>query len=89
MFARIIRRDTGHSTIYDCSSVHLNRLTNEMQGDHEDNDKIIVDFESKYGCISVEIDKRTCELYLMNNEGRTIDSYRWYEPSDTVKVKTN
>lgn len=89
MFARIIWRDTGHSSIYECSRVHLNTLTNEMPGDHKDDGKFIVDFEGPIGCVSVELDKKTCELYIMNNEGKTIDTYRWYEPSDTVKVKAN
>lgn len=76
MFARIIRKDNGHSSLYECQRVHSRILKNENGND--DDDMLIFDFESRDSCISVELDRKISELYLMNNEGKTIETYKWY-----------
>mgnify|MGYP001115795795 CR=1 FL=1 len=84
MFAKTINRETGHATLYECDRVVFNRLL-------KDDETITVDFESEKDCVTTILDRRASELYIMNDEGKTIDSYQWfsYEKSPLDIYQTN
>ena len=43
----------------------------------EDNDEVFVSFEDSDKHMHYKLSKKDDELYLMNDQGQTVDSYRW------------
>ena len=71
MTSGISHRQIGES-VYECRQVSLypqdeNRVIISMEGNVPDK------------TVHVDVNKEETEVYLMNNEGRTIDSYRWLD----------
>ena len=68
MFIRIIDTESKHEHFIECSNILFNSM-----------DKSIfqLDVQNKVDWTTYDIDKTKTELYIMNNEGKTIDKYRW------------
>ena len=69
MYANVIRGN-GHSIYYECRKITFNQLKGDA-------DIVFVDIQSENHCETLEIDKKYDEIYIMNNDGKTIESYRW------------
>ena len=82
MFINIIReQDDGRRAcgIYECDRVFLRPTTEGPNGTPPREHDVEVNMESNGpgGSITLVLDKQTTELYVMNENGRTIDSYNW------------
>lgn len=76
MFVRIVNNDGG-SALYQCQKVFTHNLKNEKE-DEPDSVLFTIDNGEVNGPFCIEIPKDSqSEVYLMNDEGKTIDSYRW------------
>ena len=82
MFVRIVRngkkmlRDQllREDSVYEWARVFLKPIESSAHP----NGSVLVEMEKPNDSVSVEVVKDgNTEVYLMNNEGRTIDSYRW------------
>lgn len=60
---------TTHETLFEGNEVKFYP--------QKDDDELIMRVAGKDGEIDVGIKKSAAELYIVNNEGRTIDSYTW------------
>ncbi len=69
MFVRIIVRvdEVEKNSLYECERVHVRQ---------HDGTKVDVDMEGPPISVRIE-DKKYSVIYLMNNNGKTIDTYRW------------
>lgn len=73
MFVKVIWGN-GLDSTYECQRVHISPVENEKNTIH-------ISMESNDGYVRLDIDKAAkTEVYFMNNEGRTIDTYRWPIP---------
>lgn len=78
MFINIVNRKYGHSSIYECNSIHFNKISNaEGEAQAKPDETIFVDLKSDKGCITLELEKKYSNVFIMNNQGKTIDSYYW------------
>ncbi|KKM80492.1 hypothetical protein LCGC14_1339380 [marine sediment metagenome] len=73
MFVTVIRK--GHTAIYECKRVFIRTdVTTEGQ--------VAVRMEDSD--VDLIIEKVLSQVYIMNNEGKTIDRYRWPDREDVV-----
>ena len=73
MYARVIFRKNGHSILYECQQVTFNKLLKS-----DDDNILFVDIKGDKNCETIELNKaQGDELYIMNNEGKTIETHRW------------
>ena len=72
MYVRIIDLKHGHSVLHECEQVTFNRFFKS-----DDQHLISIDIKGATGFQTVEIDKNYNEIYIMNNDGKTIESHRW------------
>lgn len=72
MFLRI-NRDNGDTSLFQCDAVHFSE-------DCPEKDITVLTVEKQHDkfCLYINRNKYT-EVYLMNDSGKTIDSYRWSE----------
>jgi len=72
MFLRI-NRDNGDTSLFQCDAVHFSE-------DSAEKDITVLTVEKQHDkfCLYINRSKYT-EVYLMNDSGKTIDSYRWSE----------
>lgn len=74
MFVKVIYNDQKpREETYECLSV-------QIIGFVEDQNKILMELERPGGehtNVILDIDKSECEVYLMNDQGKTIDSFVW------------
>ncbi len=73
MFISINRTLRGevHSAIYECARIAFHPASERPE-------TVFVTLEgSSDGPLSFELEKKTSELFVMNEKGQTIDSYRW------------
>ena len=82
MFVKIVRHATNElqfrESIYECENF---RLVGEIKGNPARNKFIILNpFKPSEDRIVLEIDAQNEEVYIMNNEGKTVDYYIWAEP---------
>ena len=77
MFIKIEREN--HSTIYQCKIVDFFHLKpDDKDGktpDERDPGSVIISMDSSN--VDVEVNKEGVSIYLMNDEGKTIDSFNW------------
>lgn len=80
MFVKIERLGIPRTQLYQCERVTLHWLDDEAKN-------VLVDMEGSSN-VAVEIEKPGTSVYMMNDHGRTIDSYVWppLEPQPTVAV---
>lgn len=64
MFVSVVRN--GNAAIYECKSVYV-------QHDNEEQ----VTLSMKNPDVNLVLKKVTAQVFVMNNEGKTIDRYRW------------
>lgn len=75
MFVSVFRGETGQRDIFECDSVQIYNSS--------DDNFDVVSLQLWLGReqprdLWIEVDKKDgSEVYLMNNEGKTIDTYRW------------
>lgn len=67
MFVSIINKDEGAQGLYECQFVRIKQ--------DEDPNSVFICMDDKP--ITHKIDKRTHRVFLLNNEGKTIDKYEW------------
>ncbi len=77
MFVSVINTNTdevgSHTTIYECTSVHFHQSNEE-----NDAEAILLTLERRNDkALEIVVDKVTHEVYVMNDAGKTIDSYTW------------
>ena len=70
MFVRVMpdKSNSLVQTIYECEQVHIQPVSNKPG-------TVLLDIDS--GNIILGLLKKSAEIYFMNNEGKTIDTYRW------------
>ncbi len=66
MFISVIRK--GCTSIYECRRVFIHT-------DAENEGRVTVRMED--GDVELVVEKAMSQVYIMNNEGKTIDTYRW------------
>jgi len=71
MIVRLSNRDTGRQVVRDTEEYRL-----VLDAGSRDADMILT-FPDEDGDKHYEINKELHELYIMNDQGETIDSYRW------------
>ncbi len=82
MFVRVIKNDLeGKSRtsdeLFDCQSALVESVIATEAGDPvEELIRVKLDERSK-DAITLELTKKDHEIYFMNNNGKTIDSYTW------------
>ena len=83
MFLKI-NRDNGDTSLFQCDAVHFEESA------EKDITVLTVEKQNDKFCLYIDRNKYT-ELYLMNDNGKTIDSYRWSEDKATSvrEEKTN
>lgn len=71
MFVRIQHTESGTSTLYQCGKADLIP--------HEERHKVLVQLEGvpEMGDVGSIVHKARENVYFMNDQGQTIDSYRW------------
>lgn len=65
----------NRSVIYECDEFHINQPI-------DDDTKVYIRLEPEGKVL--DIDKEHVEVYIMNNDGKTIDKYRWAQ--DVVRI---
>ena len=82
MFVRIVRngkkmfkdQSLQEDSVYECARVFLKPIEDSAHAVGS----VLVTIEKPNDSVSIEVVKDgNTEVYLMNNDGRTIDSYRW------------
>ncbi len=85
MFLRI-NKNNGDSSVLECDAVHFS-------DDEIEKDAKVVTVEKGNNRFNLYFNTNGyTEIYLMNNDGKTIDSYRWSEDKAnpaTEEEKTN
>jgi len=72
MYVRVIDTKNHHNHLYDC--IHAGFI-GTLEADEEN---FFLHMERHNASpVYVDIDKKANEVYFMNDQGQTIDSYRW------------
>jgi hypothetical protein len=84
MFVKVRRFDRNNlkgETVYKCETVSIHQITPEPPNTEVTEMALIIDDRgSNEKTVIIPCDSKndeTVEIYLMNNEGKTIDSYRY------------
>ena len=68
MIVKIVDKENKHDSLYECESVIMNST---------DKPYVSIDIQQSTKCISIDINRANEVIYLMNNNGKTIETYRW------------
>ena len=71
MFVKIVRNNGSEGT-YECEGVRMKPMAG-------DDNKVLMALESQSGVLDFDLDKTDCGVFIMNNDGKTIDRYIWKE----------
>lgn len=69
MFIRVVSSGPEVDSLYECESVHFLTISNEII-------RVIMEGPK----VELNLEKRSFVVYVMNNQGKTIDTYRWDIP---------
>ena len=73
MFVKVIY-ETGRESLYECDEVYIDHLESK---DSNDPGSLYLTLTRDLKDKHVEVAKDKNEVYLMNNDGKTIDKYAW------------
>lgn len=68
MIVKILDKKNHHESIYDCETVVMNSI---------DKPYVSIDIIQALRCQTIDINKETEVIFIMNNDGKTIETYRW------------
>ena len=84
MFVSVLQKDGSVTSIYECDQVHIHNHSDDLvsfQLQRDGKGETVRD-------LWIEINKKNgSEVYLMNDSGKTIDTYRWDYPDYDSKQK--
>lgn len=78
MFVKAVHSD-GRTSIFECGRVDILSLS-------EHSVAFEMEHVRNHGYVRLDVDKASgTEVYIMNDDGKTIDSYRWTESFQKVE----
>ncbi len=78
MFVNIVKN--GSSSIYECNNVHITNMAHKDKEEVKEQIELRLEHDNSRN-INIVVDKDSkTQIYLMNNEGQTIDKYAWSDP---------